>query len=680
VLLAGTLGRVKRPRLLVLIAVLLLALAPGAARGAKPHEPSDYFHGEATTEVGLPAPPSFAEELAQKYVPIVELRKQEKPPCDTAEEQYQPTSVDTVLGNPSVELQHAGEGGQLTTVMNAPTAANIAGLKEGWYLNLEGRALGDTCVYAKAFRKLEEEGKAPAVTYAHIAREKGHTGFALQYWFFWYFNQFNDLHEGDWEGMQITFEADDPATALHEEPNEIILFQHAGGERANWEDGKVQKEGTHPVVYPAAGSHATFYDSAVYVENGQHGSGLGCDNTTEPLRELKLEPILMPAGVVSTGPFAWTSYYGRWGEREKGFNNGPTGPQTKHQWHEPFAWMAKQRTTSPRLPGGTVAGPQVTKAFCGAVGAASEIINLDAESPLAAAATVIGALLLIVLFVGVTRWRPVDIDHLRRRRAFGQILRAARQFYGRHWRVLLPIALAALVLIGGTNLLAVLISETRSSSGSGLHLAWADMLEQFIRPVAQALVAAIAIVVAREALRDREVTFLGALRGVRERFWRVVGAQLLATLGVFLLALTVVGIPFALWKLVGWSFVQQEVLFTDRGFRESFRRSSELTRGRWLRTARVILIFYVIGVAAGPILSFALIFTALPLIWINVIGSFVFALLIPFTALGGTFLFFDLSVREEEEGVTPKRSLRVWRPREFGRIVAEPGPAVAASG
>ena len=60
--------------------------------------------------------------------------------------------------------------------------------------------------------------------------------------------------------MQITFEADTPAVALHEEPGEIILFQHAGGERAKWTDGKVQKEGTHPIVYPAAGSHATFYD------------------------------------------------------------------------------------------------------------------------------------------------------------------------------------------------------------------------------------------------------------------------------------------------------------------------------------------------------------------------------------------------------------------------------------
>ncbi len=353
-------------------------LAPAAHAGI----PKKYFKGKATTEVGIKAPPeSPAQELAEKYVPIAEIREETDPPCDTSEEQYQPTSVETVLGNPTVLLQHDAEGGKLTTVRRAPTAQQIAGLGEGWYLNLEGKALGNTCVYAKAFKKLLAEGKAPAVTYAHIAREEGHSGFALQYWFFWYFNQFNDLHEGDWEGMQITFEANSPAAALHEEPGEIILFQHAGGERAKWEDGKVQKEGTHPIVYPAAGSHATFYDSAVYVENGQHGSGLGCDNTTEPLRELTLRPILMPEAVKSKGPFAWTSYYGRWGEKEKGFNNGPTGPQTKTQWREPFTWMAAQRTTSPRLPGGTIAGPQVTKAFCGAVATASELINLDAQSP-----------------------------------------------------------------------------------------------------------------------------------------------------------------------------------------------------------------------------------------------------------------------------------------------------------
>jgi hypothetical protein len=648
--------RPRRPSSLsaALLPALLVSLLLAASAGATP----------AAQQSGF-------ERLADRYAPIAMLREETDPPCEKTAEQYQPTTVGTVLGNPTVTLTRETADGGLVDVKEAPSVADVAGKGEGWYLNLEGRALGNTCVYARAFQKLKEEGKAPAVTYAHIAREKGHSGFALQYWFFWYFNQFNDLHEGDWEGMQITFEAPNALAALAEEPSEVILFQHAGGERANWTDGKVQKEGTHPIVYPAAGSHATFYDSAVYVENGQHGSGLGCDNTTEPLRELKLAPVLLPEHPTGTGPFAWLSYDGRWGEREKGFNNGPTGPQTKTVWREPFAWMAVQRTTSPRLPGGSLAGPQVAKAFCGAVAAASELINLDAESPPAAIATILGILVALALFIGVTCWRPVDIGNLRRRRAFGQLLRGARQLYGRQWRVLLPVALAALVVIGGTNFLASLLAEDNGISDvvkrSGFNLAGADLLESLVRPIASALVAAIVIVVVRELDHHERVGFGTAVRGVRARFWRVVLAQLLATLGVLLMAITVIGLPWALWKLVGWAFVQQEVIFTDKSLRESFRASSELVRGRWLRTARVIVIFYVVGIAAGPILSFALIFTALPLIWINLIGSFVYALLIPFVALGETLLYFDLVVREEEEPARPRRS---WRDR--GRIVGRP--------
>src|ERR1700710_722929 len=122
----------------------------------------------APTAAHAAPPASAAQELAEKYVPIAEIREETDPPCDTSQEQYQPTSVETVLGNPTVLLQHGAEGGKLTTVRHAPTAQQIAGLGEGWYLNLEGTALGKTCVYAKAFKKLIEEGKAPAVTYAHI--------------------------------------------------------------------------------------------------------------------------------------------------------------------------------------------------------------------------------------------------------------------------------------------------------------------------------------------------------------------------------------------------------------------------------------------------------------------------------------------------------------------------------
>jgi hypothetical protein len=638
-----------RTRRLLLWIVALAVLAP-AAQAAAAGAPTD----------------ESAQRLAEKYVPITMLREQQNPPCDTHEEQYQPTGVDAVLGNPTVTLTHELPDGSLEDVKKAPTAADIAGLRDGYYLDYEGRVLGKTCVYAKAFRQLVREGKAPAVTYAHVAREPNHDGFALQYWFFWYFNQFNDLHEGDWEGMQLSFESNTTAGALDEEPSEVIVFQHAGGERASWEEGKVQKQGTHPVVYPAAGSHATFYDSAVYLGNGQNGSGVGCDNTSEPLRELRLRPVLLPDTAPESGPFQWLSYRGRWGEREKGFNNGPTGPVTKTVWREPFAWMAKQRSTSPRLPGGSVVGPTVTSAFCGAVTAVTDLTHIATKSRAAALGIVAAILLALVAFFGLTRWGPVDLTRLRERRAFGQLLRTTRRLYGRHWLTLVPIGLIAFPIVGGATLLGEALAQGHAvddaAGRAGVHLAFADLAESVGRPLAETLVAAIVIVFVRELCRGRRPGFRDSVRGTLARFWRVVAAQLLAIVALILMSLTVVGFPFAVWKYVGWLFVQQEVLFTDKSIRESFRGSSELVRGRWWHTVRVAAPLWLLSITAGPVLGFALIFTDFPLVWINLLGSVVFALFIPYVAAGRTLLYFDLQVRAEEEPAPRRRLRRFWRP------------------
>jgi hypothetical protein len=607
---------------------------------------------------------SPAQRLADAYAPITMLREEQEPPCETSAEQYEPTSVSTVLSNPAVTLSRIDPEGGVTPIARAPTARDIAGKGSDYYLNIPGDPVGDTCVYARDFIKLKREGKAPPTTYAHIAHQVGRPGLAVQYWFFWYFNQFNDLHEGDWEGMQIAFEANDPRRALAEGPSEVVLFQHAGGERADWEDAKVEKEGTHPIVYPAAGSHATFYDSTVYVENGQGGSGVGCDNTSEPLREVTPRPVLAPTFPNVNGRFKWLTYFGHWGQKEPGFNNGPTGPLTKTQWLEPFTWMEGQRTTSPRLPGGSIVGPTVTDAFCGAVSSVTDVINTETRSKPVAIAMVAVPALLLALFVGVTRWGPVDLTELRRRRAFGQIVRAARQLYGRHWRTMAPIGLSALVVIGAVRGLAALAASGRGVDGttgrSGAHLALADTIESIGQPIAGAIVAAVVIVAVRLLVETGRMGFGASYRGMLRRFWRVVFGQLLASIGVFALAITVIGIPFAVWKYVGWQFIQQEILFEDRKIREAFGGSSSLVRGHWWHTVRVAGFFWLLSVASGPVLGFALIFTNLSLFWINVIGSLVFALLVPYVALGRTLLYFDLQERAEEE---PAKRWRERLPR-----------------
>jgi hypothetical protein len=621
-----------------------------------------------------------AQRLADAYAPVMKMREQQDPPCDTDAEQYDPTSVDTVLGNPAVVLQRDVPGQGLRDVKRAPTAQDLAGLGAEYYLDLNGDPLGETCVYSRDFEALKAAGGAPFVTYAHIAREAGHSGFALQYWTFWYFNQFNDLHEADWEGLQITFDADSPEQALEEGPSEIILFQHAGGERASWDAGKVQKEGTHPVVYPAAGSHATFYSSAVYVENGDHGSGLGCDKTVGPLRTVHPEAVLLPERATGTGPFAWLAYDGQWGQQEKGFNNGPTGPRTKTQWSEPFSWMADQRTSSLRMPGSAVVGPQVAEAFCSTIAFASNVVNTDARSrPLAIAIALLPLVAVLALF-GITRWRPVDLTRLRARRSFGQLVRAARQLYGRHWRVLVPIALTAIPIVGGTNLLGhVLGGDTKvtvgGTAGSSVASTLGDLIQALGRPVASAIVAAVVVVFVRLLVETGGGGFAASWRGMGRRFWRVVLAQLGATLGVVLLAISVIGLPWAIWKLVGWRFVQQEVLFTDKSIREAFRGSSDLVRGRWWHTVRTALFLTLVTAVTGPVLTIALFFTSLPLIWINVLGAVIFSLLIPYVAIGNTLLYFDLEERAATEPAPPRRSWAPWRPGRFGRVVPAPAPS-----
>jgi hypothetical protein len=612
---------------------------------------------------------SAEQRLIEAYTPRLMLREGDEI-CDTSGEQYEATTVDTVLGNPAVSLTEADEDGDETVVKRAPTSADIAGIGKPHHLNIPGDPLGDTCEYARDFAKLKREDRAPPVTYAHIAREAGRPGLAVQYWFFWYFNQFNDLHEGDWEGMQVVFESSDPQRALEEGPSEIGLFQHGGGEKAGWSDGKVEKEGTHPVVYPAAGSHATFYEAAVYVENGRKGSGVGCDDTSAPLRELTVHPIQVPTHPSPNSRFAWLTYEGRWGEWEKSFNNGPTGPATKDRWLAPMTWMGEIRSTSPRLPAGSVAGPTVTKTFCGAVAEVTSFLNHTQDSPLVLLLVPIALLLLIGVIAWRTRWLPLDLGNLRRDRAFGQLLFSSAGLYFRHWRTFALIGLTAIPIIGGFNALTWLLTgdpgrRLDDEVGlSGLHVALGEVLSGIGGPIASALVAAVVIVAVRQISETGESHFVDAYRGMWRRFRRVVGAQLLATLGVFLMLVSVIGIPFAAWKYVGWLFLQQQILFEDKPLREAFRGSSDLVRGRWWYTLRIAAVFWLIGVVTGPALGFALIFADLSLILINAIGALVFALLVPYIAIGRTLLYFDLQV--EAERAPAKR----WRERPPRRPAA----------
>ncbi len=623
-----------------------------------------------------------AQQLADKYAPIVMMRAQENGPCDDSEEQYAPpTSVDAVLGNRAVRLLRAGSR-RVQIIKRAPTAADIAGLGPDYFLDLPGNPLNAGCTYARAIAALRRAGRVPAVTYAHIARESGHAGFTLQYWFYYYFNNFNDLHESDWEGMQLAFAESAPAYALRSSPYEIVVFQHAGGEHADWDDPKVQKRGTHPVVYSAGGSHATFYSSSLYLGNGQNGSGVGCDNTTGPLTTTRPRAVLVPDVPRARGAFAWLSFTGHWGQREAGFNNGPAGPNTKTVWREPFTWMDHTRDSSPKLPAASLIGSSISHAFCSAVADVSSFLNFKEQT--AVGAIVIALVIALILIVPpcLTRWRPVELEPLRQARALGQLLLTSARLYGRHFLVLALIAVSMyLALVVIDNVAYLVLHALAGGSGAavvgsrtGVELAASSQLGQtFIAPLGSAAVVAYV----RRLEADQPAGFASAWKDALRRLWRLLAVGWLTAILTGLMALTIIGIPFAIRKYVDWQLAQQEVLFEGRSVRAALRGSSQVVRGHWWHTAATILTFSVLT-GLPHFIGFALLFITVPTETVDFFGSVSFVLLLPYVAVGRTLLYLDLAARkarEAEAGARPAVSRRSRLRRILRRPrVAPPAP------
>ena len=91
----------------------------------------------------------------------------------------------------------------------------------------------------------------------------------LQYWFFYAYNDwattfggFND-HEGDWEGIQLFFELDGGSRPA-EPPAYICYLGHHSRITKPWHHPDIQRTNTHPHVYVAAGSHASYPEQKRY--------------------------------------------------------------------------------------------------------------------------------------------------------------------------------------------------------------------------------------------------------------------------------------------------------------------------------------------------------------------------------------------------------------------------------
>jgi hypothetical protein len=304
--------------------VLLLAV-PGAAQASG--------HSATRSEVAV----SPEDELLATYAPVVAVREQ--PTACESGEPYLPMSVDDLFVVPGLFLR--GPDGEL---IEEPTLDDLADISpgDGWHIDVPGNALDPECSYERLYDGLD----AAPVIYGRVTTDPGDpNNVVIQYWFFYIYNDWNDRHEGDWEMIQLIFDAEDAAAALDVEPDQVMYAQHEGGEVSDWDGGPLQRrDGTHPVVYVGEGSHAAYFSSERWFGKSAQ-SGFGCDDTRPVVDEVS------PQVVRLDGDEPWLAFTGRWGERQPSFNNGPTGPSTKSQWASPVTWVSEEgRVGAVELP------------------------------------------------------------------------------------------------------------------------------------------------------------------------------------------------------------------------------------------------------------------------------------------------------------------------------------------
>lgn len=279
--------------------------------------------------------------LAERYAPVLYFHPHEL---------FRPQPVEVLLN--VARLRQVRRTGTDLIVLPTVSPTALAGYQDpAYYLDvwLGNDGASDYRNYS-ALRAYYQDHVRPlaggpaSVTYAHVITDEANRHITIQYWFFYFYNDWFNKHEGDWEMIQVIL---DTAAA----PQWAVYTQHRDGTRRPWAATEVE-QGTHPVVYVALGSHANYFrGNEVYPHAKIVGSTMVAimDRTG---REGRVQPqvILLPTvGQANpTSPAAasmpWLQYGGGWGERATAADfSGPVGPGQKGlQWDQPYAWGMAQ--------------------------------------------------------------------------------------------------------------------------------------------------------------------------------------------------------------------------------------------------------------------------------------------------------------------------------------------------
>ncbi|MGH9201205.1 MAG: hypothetical protein ACRD2A_08225, partial [Vicinamibacterales bacterium] len=304
----------RRPFLLAFVIVALASVQPSL------HAPGNTPHS-LRSQPNYPTNQPISElALATTYAPVLYFHERER---------YRPQDIRVMLEQARLRQTISGVE---ATVLEPITIAELASAPADAYCDL-WYGQDDTSGYLNytaqgSYYDLNGLLDAyPVTAYARVVHaDDGRV--AIQYWLFYYYNDWYNKHEGDWEMVQVELDA-------LGQPARAVYAQHHGGTARPWDAiGKVGE--THPQAYVALGSHATYFAGDTLFPQRADVGNVRIDVYD---RTGRVDPVTPNIQMITDTDPAWLAFAGRWGERAFGDFSGPAGPAQKGiQWSDPFRW------------------------------------------------------------------------------------------------------------------------------------------------------------------------------------------------------------------------------------------------------------------------------------------------------------------------------------------------------
>jgi hypothetical protein len=440
----------------------------------------------------------------------------------------------------------------------------------------------------------------------------------------------------------------------------VVYSQHYGAETSSWGGDKLEiVDGTHPVVYVAAGSHASYYYEALFLGRSA-AQGFGCDSTVGPFQRVRPRVRTIPSdSTAAVREFPWIGFEGHWGEvGPRQFYEGPTGPNMKLSWTKPFRWSGGARDRSFEVPGGQLyaeSSESATGFFCTTVETGSDVFRRFTTQPLPNLVILVVVLLAVTWLVRRTSWRSSSPLPALGHRRIGQIIAVAWEMF---WsRLGLFVCIGLPVVATG---LAASIAQTWVNASTPGVLGWSILLVSVALAAAFVLVAQAATVQAlAEIDAGRRVRVRDAYRLSFRRLLPLAGTVILMVAVLLLLALTVLLIPVAVVLFVGWSLVIPVVQLERKSGFWALRRSLRLVRHQVLTVPALVLFAGVLSNLVGGVLAATVILAVqAPFTVVNLLPGVVTALLLPFLSLVCAYAYFNgRALEHAKQAASPPEDL-----------------------